>query len=158
MGWKGAKMDEKLVKAAVTAKAHSTIGTTLKMGETVSALNKVCPIKSFPQLGGEPEQIEITDMEDEAQTFVPGVKSQESMAFTANYTNGTFTSLKELEGKELIFELNFGKDGSVGKFSWKGQLIVFVNEGEVNGGIEMTISVTPSSEIQNKPAATAFPG
>lgn len=144
-------------KAAATAKAHSTIGTTLKMGTTSGTLNKICPIKSFPQLGGESEQIEITDMEDESQTFVPGVKSQESMAFTANYTKDTFTSLKELEGKELVFELGFGKDGSAGKFSWTGQLIVFVNEGEVNGGIEMTISVTPSSDVKNQEAATAFP-
>ena len=151
-------MEEKLAAKAVVAKAHSTIGTTLKMGTASNSLNKVCPIKSFPQLGGEPEQIEVTDMEDVAQAFVPGVKSQEPMAFTANYTKDTYASLKELEGKELVFELGFGKDGSVGKFSWTGQLIVFINEGEVNGGIEMTISVTPSSDIQNKDAATAFPG
>lgn len=151
-------MEEKLAAKAVVAKAHSTIGTTLKMGTASNSLNKVCPIKSFPQLGGEPEQIEVTDMEDVAQAFVPGVKSQESMAFTANYTKDTYASLKELEGKELVFELGFGKDGSVGKFSWTGQLIVFINEGEVNVGIEMTISVTPSSDIKNQDAATAFPG
>lgn len=145
-------------RAAAAAKAHSTIGTILKMGTASGSLNKVCPIKSFPQLGGEPEQIEVTDMEDLAQTFVTGVKSQESMAFTANYTKASYEALKELEEKELVFELGFGENGSVGKFSWTGQLIVFVNEGEVNGGIEMTISVTPSSEIKNQDAATAFPG
>ena len=145
-------------RAAAAAKAHSTIGTILKMGTASGSLNKVCPIKSFPQLGGEPEQIEVTDMEDLAQTFVPGVKSQESMAFTANYTKASYKALKELEEKELVFELGFGENGSVGKFSWTGQLIVFVNEGEVNGSLEMTISVTPSSEIKNQDAATAFPG
>lgn len=145
-------------RAAAAAKAHSTIGTILKMGTASGSLNKVCPIKSFPQLGGEPEQIEVTDMEDLAQTFVPGVKSQESMAFTANYTKASYGALKELEEKELVFELGFGENGSVGKFSWTGQLIVFVNEGEVNGSLEMTISVTPSSEIKNQDAATAFPG
>lgn len=144
-------------KAAVAAKAHSTIGTILKMGTASNSLDKVCPIKTFPQLGGEPEQIEVTDMEDEAQAFVPGVKSQESMAFTANYKQDAFSALKKLENQELVFELSFGKDGSAGKFSWTGQLIVFVNEGEVNGGIEMTISVTPSSEIKNEEASTAFP-
>lgn len=142
---------------AVTAKAHSTIGTILKIGEAAASLNKVCPIKSFPQLGGESEQIEVTDMEDKAQTFVPGVKQQESMPFTANYTKETFAALKALEGKELIFELDFGDSGENGQFSWKGQLIVFVNEGEVNGGIDMTISVTPSTEIKNEAATEAFP-
>lgn len=139
-------------------KAHSTIGTILKMGTASASLTKNCPIKSFPQLGGEPEQIEVTDMEDVSQTFVPGVKAQEAMAFTANYTKKTFEALKALENQELIFELSFGAEGANGKFSWKGKLNIFLNEGAVNGALEMTLSITPSTEIQNKAATEAFPG
>lgn len=142
---------------AVEVKGHSTIGTILKVGTSSSSLGKLCPIKGYPQLGGEPEQIEITDLEDESQTFVPGVKTQDAMAFTANYTKATFAAVKEKEGQELIFELDFGTDGEDGQFSWQGKLNVFVNEGEVNGAREMTISVTPSSEIKNEAATTAFP-
>lgn len=143
--------------SAAVAKAHSTIGTILKIGTDSSSLNKVCPIKSYPQLGGEPEQIETTDMENDSQTFVPGVKQQDTMTFTANYTKETFAAIKALEDQELTFELNFGTEGENGQFSWQGQLIVYVNEGEVNGLIEMTISVTPSTEIMNEAATTAFP-
>ena len=54
----------------MAAKAISTIGTILKFGTSQASLSQLCKIKTFPQLGGEREQIEITDMEDEMQTFV----------------------------------------------------------------------------------------
>lgn len=55
----------------VMAKGISTINTVLKMG-TGTSLDKVTPIKSYPDLFGTPDQIEITDLEDEIQKFVPG--------------------------------------------------------------------------------------
>lgn len=57
----------------------STINTVLKAGATASALTQLCKIKSYPQLGGERETIETTDLEDNAQTFVPGVQSVSAM-------------------------------------------------------------------------------
>lgn len=138
------------------AGGRSTINTVLKSGTTASALTQLCKIKSYPQLGGEPEQIETTDLEDTSQTFVPGVQAVEAMAYTANYTKEAYEKVKAEEGKENIYELNFGAEGVDGAFSWKGQHTVFVNEGEVNGVREMTISVTPSTEIKAGKAATAF--
>ena len=38
----------------------STINTVLKAGTTASALTQLCKIKSYPQLGGEPESIETS--------------------------------------------------------------------------------------------------
>ena len=51
-------------------KAHNTIGTTLKFGTEKASIAEMCKIKTYPQLGGEREQIESTDLTDEAQTFV----------------------------------------------------------------------------------------
>ena len=53
-------------------------------------------IKSYPQLGGEPESIETTDMEDKMQTFVPGVQSMSAMQFTANYDKEKFDEIHEI--------------------------------------------------------------
>lgn len=135
----------------------STIGTTLKAGAAAASLKQLCRIKSYPQLGGEPEQIETTDLEDRSQTFVPGVQAVEAMSFTVNYDKAKYDELKESEGTDQIYELNFGENGKDGAFSWKGQHSVFVNEGEVNGLREMTISITPSTEITPKKATEAFP-
>lgn len=134
----------------------STINTVLKAGTTASALTQLCKIKSYPQLGGEPESIETTDMEDKMQTFAPGVQSMSAMQFTANYDKKKFDEIKASSDKEQIYELDFGKDGADGKYCWKGQHSVFINEGAVNGLREMTISIMPSTEVYNKDAATQF--
>lgn len=133
--------------ANAAVKAYSTIGTVLEVSEDGTAWEKMCPIQSFPALGGAPEQIEVTDMEDEAQTFIPGVQSMEAMEFTANYTFEAYTAVKAKENKNLYYRIKLGKDGSAGAATWQGQHSVFVNEGEVNGAIAMTISVSPSTKI-----------
>lgn len=141
--------------AAASAKAVSTIGTILKFGEAAASLSQLCKIKGYPALGGEPEQIETTDLEDKQQTYVPGVQSMDSMQFTANYTKESYAAVKAKEGTPGYYQLEFGDAGKDGIFSWQGQHFVFVNEGEVNGVREMTITVSPSSEIKNEAAASS---
>jgi len=41
-----------------------------------------------------------------------------------------------------------GKKGKNGVATWDGQHSVYINEGEVNGVREMTISVSPSTKIE----------
>ncbi len=127
-------------------KAHNTIGTTLKFGTEKASMAEMCKIKTYPQLGGEREQIESTDLTDEAQTFVPGVQSVESMQFTANFLQDKYTALKTNALKDGFFELTFGGNAGA-KATWEGQYDVYVSEGEVNGLIEMVIVVYPSTTV-----------
>lgn len=129
----------------MSAKAHNTIGTILKFGTSANSLSELCKIKTTPQLNGEREQIESTDLTDSAQTFVPGVQSVENMQFTANFTLEAYTSLKTNAMTQGYFELDFASAGA--KATWEGKYDVYVNETEVNGLIEMTISVYPSTEV-----------
>ena len=129
----------------MSAKAHNTIGTILKFGTTAGSLTELCKIKTFPQLNGEREQIESTDLTDSAQTFVPGVQSVESMQFTCNFTLAAYTSLKTNALTDGYFELDFASAGA--KATWEGQYDVYVSEGEVNGLIEMVLVCYPSTEV-----------
>lgn len=129
------------------AKAYSTIYTVLKFGTAQNALTQLCKIKSYPDLGGAPDTIETTDLEDTTQTFVAGVQSVDQMEFTANFTPDSYTSLKSNENKDGYFELVFGADGSEGKFSWQGSYSVYANGGDVNAVRECTVVVTPSTAI-----------
>lgn len=132
----------------MAAKGVSTINTVLKFG--VSSPSKVTPIKSYPDLFGTPDQIEITDLEDEEQKFVPGVKSADSFEFTANYLAATFKAVKDLEDTDLKFELDFGENGQDGKFTWDGRLAVRITGGDVNAAREMVITVFPSTDIEDE--------
>ena len=138
------------------AGGRSTINTVLKSGATAESLTKLCRIKSYPQLGGEPEQIETTDMEDTMQTFVDGVQQMETMQFTINYEKDTYDAIKARIATDKFFQLEFGASGVDGIFSWQGKISAFVNEGEVNGVREATITITRSTEIFDEDAATAF--
>ena len=125
----------------------STINTVLKIGSASNSLTKITEIKSYPSLFGTPDNLETTDLEDTEQTFVPGVKTMDTMQFTCNWDKTKFTSLKALEGTTQYFELDFGASGAQGKFTWQGLLTMSVNEGSVNGIREMTINVFPSTGI-----------
>lgn len=135
----------------MSAKAHNTIGTILKFGTTANSLAELCKIKSTPQLNGEREQIESTDLTDTSQTFVPGVQSVESMQFSANFTLTAYQSLKTNALTDGFFELDFASAGA--KATWEGQYDVYINEAEVNGLLEMTIVCYPSTVV----TIAAFP-
>lgn len=143
--------------AAADVKALSTINTVLKAGDTGASVAKLCKIKNYPDLGGDPEKITVTDLEDEDEASVPGVRSADDMQFTANYTPAAYKAVKAKAGKKQVFELDFGAEGADGQFSWTGMLSVKVNSGEVNGAREMTITIVRDSKIEDGAAADMFP-
>lgn len=128
-------------------KAVSTIKTILEVSSDGTTWDKLCPIKSYPALGGAPDQLETTDLEDESQTFVNGVQSMDTMEFKANYTLTTYKAVKAKADTPLKYRLKMGKDGVDGVATWEGEHSVYVNDGEVNGVREMTITVSPSTKI-----------
>lgn len=67
------------------------------------------------------------------------------MQFTANFTLAAYNSVKANALKDGYFELDFASAGA--KATWEGQYDVYVNETEVNGLIEMTIVVYPSTVV-----------
>ena len=128
--------------------ARSTIHTTLKFGTSKESLAKMCPITSYPDLIGTPDNIEVTDMDCTQQTFVAGVKSQDTMEFEANYDLELFKTLKANENKDGFFELEFGENGVDGVFEWTGTYTIAVTGGGVNEARGMKIAVTSSSDVE----------
>ena len=138
--------------------AISSYKTFLMKGTGTSEItwSKLIDIKDYPDLGGTPEMLETTTLSDGSQTYIPGIQSQESLEFTANYTKADYTTLKALEGTEYDFAVWFGATvsggvatptGSEGKYKFKGQLSVYVTGKGVNEVVEMTISIAPSTVI-----------
>lgn len=131
-------------------KAYSTINTVLKYGAGTNkpTLTKLCKIKSYPDLGAAPDTIETTDLEDESQTFVKGVQSQDNMEFTCNYTPDDYAAVvATVSDEEGTYQLEMGNDGAQGKFTWTGTHSVHITGGDVNAVREMVITVIPSSKV-----------
>ncbi len=125
--------------------AISTYLATLKWGETADGVAKVIDIKEFPDLIGEPNMLETTTLSDGAQTYIPGIKAMDSMAFLFNYTKADFAAVKADEGKPLYYELSFS-DGS--KFTWQGSHTATLPGKGVDEVVEAGITIAPSTEIE----------
>lgn len=149
--------------------AISTYQTYLFIGDgstPVSTLygdaTKLVPIKSFSDLGGEPETLETTTLEDKSQTHIMGIQSYDNLTFEANYTKADYDKMWAVSAlnpdnntdakRTRDIYVVMGKDGSDGVFYCKGQCNAFVTGGGVNEVVGLTITVTPVTEINPLPA------
>lgn len=138
--------------------AISTYKTSLMKGTGTGTLTwaKLVDIKSFPDLGGAPESIDVTTLSDGAYCYIPGIQTQNELTFNCNYSATDYATLKALEGTETNYAVWFGgtesggvvtPTGDQGKFEFKGYLSVFVNGGGVNEPVNMTVTIMPSTVV-----------
>lgn len=136
----------------------STIYTFLMYKATSAATQytKLCDIKSFPDLGGEPERIDVTSLSNSQRQYVRGVQDISSSTFSANYVAADYTKINNLTGKQTEFALWLGATvtgstvtptGADGQWSWTGDIMAFKTGGDVNAAQEMTIVTFPSTEF-----------
>lgn len=129
---------------------------TFLMKKNSSSYEKLIDIKDFPDIMGAPENLDTTTLSDNMRTYIPGIKSVDTMEFTANYTKEDFNTLAALEGSEIEMAVWFGgtesdgvvtPTGSDGKFTFKAYVNVYVVGTGVNEVVSMKVVVTPSTVI-----------
>lgn len=121
--------------------AISTYPITLKAGGT-----KLCDVKDFPDLGGSPELLDATTLSDAAKVYVAGIKDQQALEFTANYTAASYSAANALT-TTTAFALEFGAAGASGIFSWSGTASAYIVGAGVNSVVDMKIVIVPSTVI-----------
>jgi hypothetical protein len=110
---------------------------------------QLLPVKTTPQIGGAREVLPTTTLDDDMDTGINGIQASEPMNFVANYDDTKYDELKLLENKTEKYAVWFGNDGlgTAGKYKFDGQLSVFINETAVNGVVEMTVNIVPSTPV-----------
>lgn len=117
---------------------------------------KLIDVKDFPDLFAAPEMLEKTTLSDGGRRYEPGIKENEALTFTANYSLTGFNALKAKEGTLCHLSVWFGgtetagvvtPTGSDGKFDFDGKISVTINGGGVNEVVEMTITIALDSDI-----------
>lgn len=131
------------------AKAISTYGVQLLCGDSAEAMTPLCRIKDYPDLIGDPNLIDVTDLEDEQQTNIQGIKTSDLLTFTANYTKDAYDAVEAKAGKDQYYGLKLS-DGS--GWTWQGQHSMGVPGHGVDEPVEFTINITNSTPV--KRAAT----
>ena len=143
--------------AAATAPI-STYKTYLMYKTTSAATQytKLVDIKNFPDLGGEPERIDVTTLSDRVRKYTAGVQDISSFSFTANYIAADYAKINGLSGTQGAYAIWIGATtsngvdtptGDDGKWSWTGDIYVYKTGGDVNAAQEMTITAFPSTEF-----------
>lgn len=104
--------------------------------------------KSMPSPTSAPNAVEITDFEDDSQTFTLGIKQSDTKEFTGNLDREYFDDLRDHEGEKVDIIQLYGRDGVGGlaKSGYVGQFSPTVNDlGGTDEVIEMTCSVVQNT-------------
>ena len=121
-----------------------TKGTALSMKSgSESGFTEIEGLQAVPEIGGDPEQVDVTTLKDANKKYISGIQDMDSLEFTFLYDKAVFTKLKAVQtsGKEAKFELSY-PDGA--KCTFTGGVTVKMGSGEVNGAYQFTLSVTVS--------------
>lgn len=123
-------------------------------GGTSMSYEKLIDIKSFPDLGGNPERLDATTLSDPMRVYIEGIQDTEEIVFEANYSLDAYKKLKDLKGKALQYAVWLGADASAepdghdGKFEFTGTLSCKVTGGGVNEVAGLSITITPNTVIE----------
>ena len=131
------------------SKPTSTIDSFLchKSG-TGNTYDVLVPIKDYPDLGSEPEGIDVTTLSDRKRKQIKGLQDVDTLTFTCNFDKDDYTKIKNLGDDEVDLAVVFGAsaentpDGHDGIFTLKGMVDVYVTGSGVNDPREMSVSVT----------------
>ena len=133
----------------------SNVSYLYRKANGTSTFTKLVDITSVPDLGGAPEQIDITTLSDRKQKNMNGIQSVSAHEFGAWYDSETYDTLQTImeadydktSASELdTYQVWIGENGVGGKFEWSGKLSVYVGGYESNAAIPMTISISDEGE------------
>lgn len=108
---------------------------------------KLLDIINYPDLGSSPSKIDTTDLSaTQYKTNILGLQEIPDLTFEANYDKTVYDTISELI-TEQDFELWFGDAGADGKYSWSGDIAIYVMGGGVDEGRKMQVTVSASTPI-----------
>ncbi|RKD22454.1 Phage tail tube protein, TTP [Caminicella sporogenes DSM 14501] len=107
-------------------------------------------LMEVPELGGDPEKIDVTTLSDKVKKYIPGVKDLGDLAFKFLYDNSTANSnyrvLKGLEENNTLatFKVQY-PDGTAHEFD--AYVSVKMDAAAVNAALTFTATFSLQSDI-----------
>ncbi|MTP73992.1 hypothetical protein GMB80_13740 [Turicibacter sanguinis] len=116
-------------------------GVTLKLADTA-----VKGLKSTGEITETRSKIEVTDLSDDGQRFINGIKQYgDSISYTCNYEKAEFLRIRALDdGTPKAVEIKY-KDGLT--LTFDAYVEVTLSGNEVDSVREFTFGLTPASAI-----------
>ena len=115
---------------------------------TPNVYTQVTNLLEIPDMGIEPEKVEVTTLGDSNKTYIAGIGDYGDLAFKFLYDNSSTTSnyrvLKALEGDLTPFKVEF-PDGT--QFEFSGYATCKIDGAGVNAALTFTATVALNSAI-----------
>ena len=135
--------------------AHSGLlskGITLgyKASGATGAYTVIPDLQEIPDLGGAPEQVDVTTLADSNYHYIAGIKDFDSLTFVFLYDNDSATSnyrvvrgLEESE-EEYDWEIEFPDET---KFHFSGTVSTAIVGAGVNAALQFNATITLNSDM-----------
>lgn len=115
---------------------------------------KLIDITSIPDLGGAPDQIDVTTLSDLQTRNINGIQSVSALEFGAWYDKDKYAELQAIAEADQAktqdeldtYQVWFGDNGVHGIFEWQGKLSVYVGAVESNAAVPMTLTISDEGE------------
>lgn len=121
--------------------AQLSKGVKLKMAEEA-----LTDMLSFPDLGGDTDQVETTTLDNANRTYIPGLKDYGDFEFEFNYEKTQYqkldTAAKANEASEWSIEFPTGES-----FTFSGVPSVRINGVGIGEVITYTLKISLSSDV-----------
>ena len=109
------------------------------------AYQLLMPAKTVPAPVEAPNTVEITTLEDDAQTFLPGIKQSGSKEYVGNLDNDVITTVEGLDEVDIL--ILYGSDGLGGSgiygYTCKKPTAAPNETSGPDGVLEMTVTCVP---------------
>ena len=141
--------------------AHGILSKDVELKYSASAsgsFTKLNGLFEFPDLGGEPDQIDVTNLSDSSFKYIHGLKDYGSLTFGFIYdgegSSSNYKTLKDLEtaGEVIYWQVIIpGAAGNASKaitFSFSGVPAVYMSGTGVNSRLEFQLSIALDSDIE----------
>ncbi|AVK60530.1 phage tail protein [Lactobacillus sp. CBA3605] len=126
--------------AADASAGLAATGTKLEMSTDGTKFDVLGGVKTVPDMGADPENIDVTDLSDDKKKSIPGIENTATLAFTFVYKGSNFATVLEHNGdnKQYHWKVTY-PDGMTATFV--GSYTVKIGNLAVNGALEYTVSI-----------------
>lgn len=119
----------------------------LKSGSTYTRIDYLMEV---PELGGDPEQVEVTTLQDGVKKYIPGIQDPGDLAFKFLYDNETATSnfrvLKALQDAGTIGEFKIVYPDDT-EWAFSAYVNVKMDSAAVNAALTFTANMNLQSDF-----------
>lgn len=141
-------------------------GTKLQYATTKDgSFSTLYGLQSTPDMGGDPEKVDVTNLNDSAKRYIPGVKdygdldfgffyndSEDNPAVSEDDVAASYSTLRALQtaNTTVWFKLLY-PDGT--GYLWSSKVSVKRSAAEVNAALKFTLRSTPLTELEDVTSA-----